>query len=297
MRPESRPVARGARALAARERFALLAVNADSPSAVQDVLEAARACDAPIIIETSLWQLTSRCFGAGDPLRGMARYLLQLALAAEDPALARIPILYHTDHIKGPRTLEILGAAIRGVASFGPPDGPAQVLRASTISLDSSALSVAENIALCARLCALARATGLDITLEMESGVDDGLTPPEVAGRLITGIESAHPGCLALWAPGRHASVFRRGFPTFSTDATSRTTVPRGPGAAAHRHRAGSRLAQDESAARVAAGHQGQLIPSRQLPPLPRPCATSATTSASSIPSIPPSRRTPWTMA
>ncbi len=173
--------ARRVLAYAARERFALLAVNADSPSAVQDVLEAARACEAPVIIETSLWQLTSRCFGAGDPVRGMARYLVQLALAAADPAFAHLPVIYHTDHIKGPRTLEILGAAICGVARFGPPDGPADALRASSISLDSSALSEQENIALCAQLCAIARDRGLDLTLEMESGVDDGLTPPEVA--------------------------------------------------------------------------------------------------------------------
>jgi fructose-bisphosphate aldolase class II len=251
--------ARHVLAYAAAERFALLAVNADSPSAVQDVLEAARACDAPVIIETSLWQLTSRSFGAGDPVRGMARYLVQLELACADPAFAHLPVLYHTDHIKGPRTLEILGAAIRGVACFGPPDGPAHALRASTISLDSSALSEEENIALCAQLCAIAREAGLDLTLEMESGVDDGLTPPEVATRLVRGLESVHPGRLALWAPGvgtRHGFA-REGFPSFSTEAIRRNRdlasglCGRAIGIALH---GSSGLAPEELGAAVASG-------------------------------------------
>lgn len=40
---------------AATTRYAVLAVNADSPAAIVDCLIAARECDAPIIIETSLW--------------------------------------------------------------------------------------------------------------------------------------------------------------------------------------------------------------------------------------------------
>ena len=53
------------------EHYAILAVNADSPAAVVDALEAARACQSPIIIETSLWQLTGHSFGVGDPFLGM----------------------------------------------------------------------------------------------------------------------------------------------------------------------------------------------------------------------------------
>ena len=44
-----------------------------------------------------------------------------------------VPVIFHTDHIKGPDTIRILSAAIRGVP-----------LRATTISLDSSELSDAE---------------------------------------------------------------------------------------------------------------------------------------------------------
>ena len=54
---------RAALRCALEHQFAILAVNADSPAAITDCLEAARECDAPIIIETSLWQLTGRSFG------------------------------------------------------------------------------------------------------------------------------------------------------------------------------------------------------------------------------------------
>ena len=41
---------------AVENRYAILAVNADSHAAVTDVLVAAKELDAPVIIETSLWQ-------------------------------------------------------------------------------------------------------------------------------------------------------------------------------------------------------------------------------------------------
>src|SRR5579862_4399267 len=90
---------------ALENRYAILAVNADSPAAMIDCLEAAREAKAPIILETSLWQLTGQSFGAGNALRGMTSYLVQLALLASDDRYADLPILYHTDHIKGPDTL------------------------------------------------------------------------------------------------------------------------------------------------------------------------------------------------
>jgi len=39
-------------------QYAILAINADSHAAIQDCLEAALQMDAPVIIESSLWQLT-----------------------------------------------------------------------------------------------------------------------------------------------------------------------------------------------------------------------------------------------
>jgi fructose/tagatose bisphosphate aldolase len=185
-------------ARAARERFALLAVNADSPAAITDVLEAARICDAPVIIETSLWQLTGHSFGAGDPATGLARYLVQIAQLAASPRFAHLPVLLHTDHIKGPITLPLLKSAIRGL-----PTGIGDTsISPSTISLDSSALSAADNIAALLELCRESLACGRPATLEMEAGVDDGVTPLELARELVGTVEREAPGFIHLWAPG-----------------------------------------------------------------------------------------------
>jgi fructose-bisphosphate aldolase class II len=210
--------ARAILALAARERFALLAINADSPACVQDALDAAKEAQSPIIVETSLWQLKGRSFGAGDPVRGLARYLAQVVLTADDPAYAAVPVIFHTDHIKGPETLPILEAAIAGVRLRE------SALRASTISLDSSAMSEDENIATMRRLCAFAQERGLDLTLEMEAGVDDGITEARSTEHLLGSVERAHPGYLALYAPGvgtKHG-FSEGGFPTFSPEAIAR---------------------------------------------------------------------------
>jgi fructose/tagatose bisphosphate aldolase len=197
---------------AARERFAILAVNADSHAAVTDCLEAARECAAPIIIETSLWQLTGRSFGAGDPILGLARYLADLTALTASERYQEVPVIFHTDHIKGPDTLRILSAAIRGVPQ-----------RASTISLDSSEMSEEENIAHICQLCAVAGEAGLPLTLEMEAGVDAGVTEIEVADRLLGAVEAKHPGHLALWAPGvgTQHGLSDKGYP-FSAEAVAR---------------------------------------------------------------------------
>ncbi|WP_018467105.1 class II fructose-bisphosphate aldolase [Calidithermus timidus] len=186
--------------LALKRRFAVLAVNVDSPAALTDCLEAARRTQAPIILQTSLWQLNSHSFGAGDALTGMARFIAQLAVLATSERYGNVPVLYHTDHIKGPQTLKILGAAIRGLPV--KLEGSEVRLRASTLSLDSSELSEAQNIATVKRLCQIAAESGLELTLEMEAGVDEGPTPLEVAERLLLGVEREYPGKVYLWAPG-----------------------------------------------------------------------------------------------
>ena len=173
---------------AATARYAVLAVNADSPAAIVDCLIAAKECDAPIIIETSLWQLTGHSFGAGDPLLGIDRYLAELHTLASSDRFREVPVVYHTDHIKGPATVNILTHAMRK--------------RASSISLDSSAMSAAENIATMIQLGEIAAAEGLPLTLEMEAGVDDGVTPIEETRTLFGEVEKRMPGRLALWAPG-----------------------------------------------------------------------------------------------
>jgi fructose-bisphosphate aldolase class II len=202
---------------AATEGFAILAVNADSHAAVTDCMEAALECGAPIMIETSLWQLTGRSFGNGDPLLGLARYLGDLSALAASERYHSVPVMFHTDHIKGPETIRILSAAIHGVPG-----------RASSISLDSSEMSEQENIARICELCEVAQAARASLTLEMEAGVDAGVTSIEVADRLLCPVEAAHPGRLALWAPGvgTQHGLSGEGYP-FSAEAV-----------AAHRRRA-----------------------------------------------------------
>jgi fructose-bisphosphate aldolase, class II len=190
---------------AVARRYAVLAVNADSPAAIIDVLEAARLCEAPVIIETSLWQLTGRSFGAGDPILGVRRYAADVAGLASSPRFRDVPVVLHTDHIKGPDTLAILDAAMPLFSS---------------ISIDSSSLTEEENIALFCELCRRAADRGLPLALEMEAGVDDGLTPLDVTARLLNGVESRYPGMLTLWAPGvgtRHG-LSEDGLPGFSAE-------------------------------------------------------------------------------
>ena len=203
---------------ALENRFALLAVNADSPAAMIDVLEAALACGAPVMIEASLWQLTGMSFGAGDAALGMARYLLELNLLAAAPRYRDLPVLFHTDHIRGPGALSLLTASVRGL-----PTGIGEsVLSPSTVSVDSSQLSEAENIAALVEIAGAAEAAKREVTLEMEAGVDDGATDSETAIRLLEGVEQRAPGVVHLWAPGvgtRHGLGDQS---TFSPEAVAR---------------------------------------------------------------------------
>ena len=190
---------------ALENRYAVLAVNADSHPAVTDVLEAALACDAPVIIETSLWQLQGRSYGAGDAILGVHRYAADLRVLAGSPRYRAVPVVLHTDHIKGPQTTEILRAAMPVYSS---------------ISIDSSEMTDEQNIETFCQLCEHAADRQLPLALEMEAGVDDGLTPFEVTRRLLGAVESRHPGMLALWAPGvgtRHG-FSDEGFPAFSAE-------------------------------------------------------------------------------
>jgi fructose-bisphosphate aldolase class II len=193
---------------ALEQRYAVLAVNADSPAAVYDVLEAARQDDAPVIIETSLWQLRGRSFGAGDALLGLARYCSTVAELAGDARFRAVPVVLHTDHIKGPETMPLLEAAL-GIYS--------------SLSLDSSELSPAENIAAIGRLCGQAAAGNRPLTLEMEAGVDAGVSPVAECDALFGVAERNHPGYLALWAPGvgTQHGLGTDGYPTFSPEAVA----------------------------------------------------------------------------
>jgi fructose-bisphosphate aldolase, class II len=200
-------------------QYAILAVNADSPAAINDCLAAARSVNAPIMVETSLWQLNSHSFGMGDPWLGMKRFMTQLEIMANDARYAQIPIFYHTDHIKGAQALPLLNDAVRGL-DFNMGSSSFK-LSPSSISLDSSELSESENVNAILELCNTAKACNRPITLEMEAGVDDGVTPLEVAERLIAPVEREFPGTIQLWAPGVGTihGFSETGFPSFSSDA------------------------------------------------------------------------------
>ena len=193
---------------ALENRYAVLAVNADSPSAVVDVLEAARAVDAPVIVETSLWQLKGRSYGAGDALLGLSLYRAQLGVLALHARYKGVPVVLHTDHIKGPETFPILEAALGSYSS---------------LSLDSSEMAPRENVAAIGRLCSLAKARGEPLTLEMEAGVDAGVSPIGDCDALFGAAEREHPGYLALWAPGvgTQHGLGADGYPSFSAAAVS----------------------------------------------------------------------------
>jgi fructose/tagatose bisphosphate aldolase len=202
--------------------YAILAANADSHAAVTDCLNAAKLCDAPLIIETSLWQLEGHSYGAGDAIRGLSRYIADLAVLADSPEYRSIPVVLHTDHIKGPETMEILGAAIRGIPVT--ITGNSATLRASTVSLDASEFSDEENIEAISRLAAMAVESNVDVTLEMESAVDEGITPEEVTRNLIGSVEEKYPNAVCLYAPGlgtRHG-FSAEGYPEFNSETVQR---------------------------------------------------------------------------
>ena len=196
---------------ALHNRYAVLAANADSPAAIGDCLEAALHCDAPIIIETSLWQLEGASFGRGDPVLGLARYLADLAVLAGSPRFARIPVILHTDHIKGPKLRPTLAAAIEGIPVTLA--GGCSHLTASTLSVDASDLSAETNIETLKWLASRAEASHRPVTFEMEDAVDDDYTSLDTANRLVGGVESAHPGTIHLWAPalGTHHGLTQGG--------------------------------------------------------------------------------------
>lgn len=185
---------------ALQNRYAILAVNADSHAAITDCLEAALQVNAPVIIETSLWQLEGHSFGSGDAVTGVARYLADLAVIANSKKYTNVPVIYHTDHIKGPQTISILEAAIKGIP-FQFHDS-ATTLSASTISLDASSFTHEETIRHMKHLCQFADTNNVPVTLEMEDAVDEGITSAEVAELLLGSIEQQFPDRIFLWAPG-----------------------------------------------------------------------------------------------
>jgi fructose/tagatose bisphosphate aldolase len=78
-----------------------------------------------------------------------------------------------------------------------------------------------ENVDAISSLCNEATINGTELTVEMEAGVDDGLTADETTRKLLGTVEERHPGFVCLWAPGlgtRHG-LSDSGYPQFSVEA------------------------------------------------------------------------------
>jgi len=209
---------------AIEKKFALFAVNADSPAAIHDCLKAAKEVKAPVIIETSMWQIEGVSFGAGDPVMGMAQYIAHTSLIANSEEFLEVPVLYHTDHIRGPRAEEILIRAVKGLPLKG--FGEEVALSPSSISLDAAQLTPAENIRILSTLIQTSKACGREITLEMEAGLDGGLTTAEETEELIMGIEKKYPNYIAMFAPGlgnRHG-FSKDGYPGFTSENITKSS-------------------------------------------------------------------------
>ncbi len=202
--------------------YAILAVNADSPACITDCLIAAKEADSPVIIETSLWQLKGHSFGAQHSVTGVARYIANLAVLANSDRFKDIPVIYHTDHIKGPETMNILGSAIRGIPQrFGDAE---VLLHASTVSLDASNFEEEENVRTICQLADIANESAKVVTLEMESAVDDRITDADETKRLLGAVEEKHPGVIHMWAPGvgTQHGLSTSGYPDFHPDTIGR---------------------------------------------------------------------------
>jgi fructose-bisphosphate aldolase class II len=167
---------------AKEQQFAIPAVNCVSSSGINACLEAARACDAPIIIQFSSG---GSQFYAG---KGMDNKDFKAAIAGAVSgayhvrAMAEqygIPVILHTDHCAKkllPWMDGMLAASERYYAVHGEP-------LFSSHMIDLSEEPMEENLKICQEY--LARMSKMDMLLEMELGItggeEDGVNNEDVA--------------------------------------------------------------------------------------------------------------------
>ncbi|MFT5126296.1 MAG: fructose-bisphosphate aldolase class II, partial [Verrucomicrobiales bacterium] len=77
---------------AVENHYAVLAVQADSPAAISDVLLAAEAGDAPVILEVTTSTLSGHGCGMGNPLLGVNRYLAEVEVLANSDRFRNVPV-------------------------------------------------------------------------------------------------------------------------------------------------------------------------------------------------------------
>lgn len=182
-----------------RNKVGMIAVNADGDSLIHDALLAAKAADAPVIIEASLWQLQGKTFGYGDPYLGLAKYITDVAMMSSHAALKDVPVIFHIDHIPAKQAVEILSRATAGLG-YRIWDRE-MVVYPSSISFDASGLSDEDNIRSVIRVGRHAAGLGIPLSFEVEPGIEEEPTTPDEAVAMLSAIESAVPGIVDLFAP------------------------------------------------------------------------------------------------
>jgi fructose-bisphosphate aldolase class II len=207
----------------AENRVGMIAVNADGDSLIHDALLAAADVDAPVIIEASLWQLEGKCFGYGDGILGLKKYIADVALMASHPAFADVPVIFHIDHVPATKAVDVLTTAISGM--------PIKIwdqeinVYPSSVSFDATGLNDAENVKCVLQVAEVAKEKGFDLVFEVEPGIEDEPTEPEEAAALVAAIEKEAPGIIHLFAPAvgtRHGDTTRSGRSTFDADRVAK---------------------------------------------------------------------------
>ncbi len=207
----------------AENKVGMIAVNADGDSLLHDSLIAAVEADAPLILETSLWQLEGKCFGYGDAILGLKKYIVDVALMASHKDFADVPVIFHIDHVPANRAVDVLTTAISGMP-VNVWDEEIKVYP-SSVSFDATGLSDQENIKCVLEVAKVAKEVGFDLVFEVEPGIEDEPTEPEEAVALFEAIEKEAPGAVHLFAPAvgtKHGDTTRSGRSTFDVDRIAR---------------------------------------------------------------------------
>lgn len=184
---------------ACNNQVGIIAVNADGDSLIHDSLLAAREANAPVIVETSLWQLQGKTFGYGDPILGLTKYIVDVALMASHKEFAHVPVAFHIDHIPASQAVDILSRATSGMP-FQVWD-QAMTVYPSSISFDASGLSDEDNIRCVVQVGRNAAGLGLPLCFEVEPGIEEEPTQPHEAVSMLGAIESQAPDIVDLFAP------------------------------------------------------------------------------------------------
>ena len=175
---------------AVENHYAVLAVQADSPAAISDVLLAAETGDAPVILEVTTSTLSGHGCGMGNPLLGVNRYLAEVEVLANSDRFRNVPVACQVNGSDGALLLK-----------------HAMQMGASSLRLDGSDLDAESHMDRVCDLCAIAIGYELSACLEIGVGRDEGLNAIEEARAVFGELETRFPDYLALWTPRCGAGI------------------------------------------------------------------------------------------